>query len=79
MKITTPKQHLDAIKKTCIEMKFDFQVHENENEETVSVWIRDQQFGELSPVLAFWLGVSFRGNIETELWKELLAVEKHLI
>lgn len=72
MKITVPKIHIDAIQKTCIELRFDYQIIENENEETLSVWIRDAKFGELSPVLAFWLGCSFRGAIESELWKELM-------
>jgi len=74
MKVNIDKKHLDAIKRTCIEGKFDFQVVENESEDTVSVWIRDQKFGELSPGLAFWCGVQFRGAIETEIWNELMSV-----
>jgi len=67
MKLTIDKAHKDALHKACIENRFTVQFHENElNPLVVTAYIRDNQLGELSNVLAFWLAVGFTNNLYNE-------------
>jgi len=67
MKLTIDKAHKDALHKACIENRFTCQFHEVENNPLVlTAYIRDNQLGELSNVLAFWLAVGFTSNLYNE-------------
>jgi hypothetical protein len=71
MKLTIDKAHKDALHKACIENRFTVQFHENElNPLVVTAYIRDNQLGELSNVLAFWLAVGFTNNLYAETHKQ---------
>lgn len=71
MKIKIDRNQKSALQKSCIELRFTVQFHDDEmNDETVIAYIRDEQLGELTPSLAFHLGMHFRCVLQDEIYQK---------
>jgi hypothetical protein len=70
MKLKLERKTKDAFQKACIQNRYTCQFHNDEsNDEIVIAYVRDEQLGELTPALAFWLGCWFTADLFKELEK----------
>jgi hypothetical protein len=68
MKIRIDKNQKDAFRKACLETRFTCQFHEDAHNDLILIaYVRDDQLGELTPALAFHLGVNFRCVLQEEI------------
>jgi len=75
MKIKIATIEKEVFLKTCIEARCTCKFHEVEgNPDMLNVYVRDNDLGELTPAIAFYLGIAFHCNRNIEdrakQWKE---------
>ena len=79
MKLQIQADQQEAFQKCCIELGFTVQFHELEKEELkplmVNAYVRDNQLGDLTNKLAFYLGMHFRGELQNEIYKAIGHIE----
>lgn len=67
MKLQIQSDQKDLFHKACLELGFTCQFHELDKEDLkplmINVYVRDNELGELSQKLAFYLGMQFCSEV----------------